>query len=71
MRSLSLLGNHAERPSFARSIASIFARAALRRQRNRLAELEDHLLKDIGISREEALAEAARSDWDAPSHWRG
>jgi len=29
-----------------------------------LEDLDDHLLKDIGISRAEALTEAGRSFWD-------
>ncbi len=37
------------------------------RQRRRLAELSDHQLVDIGITREEAQAEAARPIWDLPS----
>jgi uncharacterized protein YjiS (DUF1127 family) len=45
------------------------ARMALRRTRHRLALLDDHLLRDIGISREAAQAEAARKGWDAPDHW--
>ena len=40
------------------------------RQRRRLAELDDAALRDIGISRADALREAARKPWDAPSHWR-
>jgi len=32
-------------------------------ERRHLAELEDHYLKDIGISRSEALAEAAKPFW--------
>ena len=43
---------------------------ALRRQRKALAELEDHQLNDIGVSREEAETEAARPAWDVPNHWR-
>ena len=43
---------------------------ALWRQRRRLAELDDAALRDIGISRADALREAARKPWDAPSHWR-
>ena len=42
---------------------------ALRRQRRQLAELEDHQLADIGVSRAEAKAEAARPAWDVPAHW--
>ena len=53
----------------------IIARAAaaltLHRQRARLAALDDHMLRDIGLTRDEAAAEAARPVWDVPSHWRG
>jgi len=35
----------------------------LRRQRYALLELDDHQLKDIGISREQALREANKSFW--------
>jgi len=34
------------------------------RQRRHLAELPDHLLEDIGLSRAEAEAEARRRIWD-------
>jgi uncharacterized protein YjiS (DUF1127 family) len=39
------------------------------RQRRHLARLDDHLLRDIGLSRAEAAAEAKRTMWDAPAHW--
>ncbi|MFN5995678.1 MAG: DUF1127 domain-containing protein [Paracoccaceae bacterium] len=45
--------------------------AALARSRRRLIHLDDHLLRDIGLDRADALAEAARPLWDAPSHWKG
>ncbi len=48
----------------------LFEMAALRRERLRLEKLDDHLLKDIGVSRSEADREARRSPWDAPAHWR-
>ena len=44
--------------------------AAIHRQRQALARLDDSALRDIGVSREEALAEAARPVWDAPDNWR-
>jgi uncharacterized protein YjiS (DUF1127 family) len=44
--------------------------AALARSRHGLARLDDHLLRDIGISRNQALAEASRAPWDAPAHWK-
>ena len=39
------------------------------RQRRALARLDDHALDDIGITRAQARAEAARPIWDAPAHW--
>lgn len=38
------------------------------KQRQRLAQLDDNQLKDIGISRSEALAESSRGFWDIPEH---
>lgn len=38
----------------------------LSRGRRELARLEDHLLKDIGVSRDEAEQEARRWFWDDP-----
>jgi uncharacterized protein YjiS (DUF1127 family) len=55
------------RLSFWRRIALAIT---LHRQRNRLLELEDHHLADIGINRETALLEARKMFWDVPSHWR-
>ncbi|MDJ0859540.1 MAG: DUF1127 domain-containing protein [Dinoroseobacter sp.] len=43
---------------------------ALRRQRSALKELDAHLLRDIGVTREEANAESHRSVWDVPATWR-
>ena len=40
------------------------------RERRRLAELPDHILNDIGVTRDQATAEARREIWDAPSHWQ-
>ncbi|WP_431300593.1 DUF1127 domain-containing protein [Tabrizicola sp. BL-A-41-H6] len=52
---------------------SLFAvvRAALevRGQRAHLAKLDDHLLQDVGLTRDDAEAEAGRPIWDPPSHW--
>jgi uncharacterized protein YjiS (DUF1127 family) len=51
-------------------LARFGAILALRRQRARLADLDDHMLRDIGLSRAEAATEAARPFWDVPPHWR-
>lgn len=42
---------------------------AVRRQRVALAQAPDHLLKDMGLTREDALAEADRPVWDVPANW--
>ena len=48
----------------------LFALLSLRRQRGRLRDLPPHMLRDIGLSPEEARAEADRPIWDVPPHWR-
>ncbi len=40
------------------------------RQRRALARLNDAQLRDIGITAEAALSEAARPIWDIPGYWR-
>ncbi|WP_323041414.1 DUF1127 domain-containing protein [Gemmobacter sp.] len=42
---------------------------ALTTQRRQLAALDDALLADIGLTRQQAMTEAARSAWDVPRHW--
>lgn len=39
------------------------------RQRRRLASLDDAMLRDIGLTREAARAEAERPIWDVPQSW--
>ena len=56
------------RPSL---MARLQGALSLHRQRNRLAKLDDTQLKDIGITRTQALTESARPFWDAPDHWQG
>ncbi len=51
-------------------IALLWQLAGLRRQRRMLVRLDDHALRDIGLSRADAQDEAARPIWDVPSHWR-
>ena len=42
---------------------------SLPRQRRALARLDARLLKDIGVTRAQTEAEAARPLWDAPDIW--
>ncbi|MFC3118746.1 DUF1127 domain-containing protein [Jhaorihella thermophila] len=42
----------------------------VRQQRRALRKLDARALEDIGITRAEAEAEAARPLWDAPDTWR-
>ncbi len=44
-------------------------RISTRKQRAALAALDADQLKDLGLSREQALREAKRPVWDAPLHW--
>lgn len=39
------------------------------RSRAHLKALDAHALRDVGISLDEARAEASRAFWDAPRHW--
>lgn len=66
---------HADRIALAvsplRLIRAIGRGAALVRSRRALARLDDHLLRDIGLTRQEANIESRRAPWDAPPHWLG
>jgi uncharacterized protein YjiS (DUF1127 family) len=42
---------------------------AVSRQRRALARLDEARLADLGLTRKEALSEAARPMWDAPRNW--
>jgi uncharacterized protein YjiS (DUF1127 family) len=52
-----------------RSLARLIGLMSLRRSRQSLLELDDRMLRDIGISREQALAEGTRSVWDVNPTW--
>jgi uncharacterized protein YjiS (DUF1127 family) len=47
-----------------RSLATPARMHARRRQRQALLDLDDHLLADIGVSREQALREAHKRFWN-------
>ena len=44
---------------------------AIAEQRRQLAELSDQQLADVGLTRDEALAEAGRPFWDLPANQMG
>jgi uncharacterized protein YjiS (DUF1127 family) len=43
--------------------------SAIRRQRRQLLALDAHMLADIGVTRDEAIAESRETLWNAPNHW--
>ncbi len=49
---------------------SIFDYLALYAERRALGRLDDLALRDLGLTREEADAEASRPVWDVPQTWR-
>lgn len=53
-----------------RVVVTIVAWEELRKTRKSLGKLDDHILRDIGLTRAQAKAEARRSVWDAAPHWR-
>jgi len=59
------------RSLFSRLFGLLDQSAALARQRRDLAALDDKMLRDIGVTRSQAMQEATRPFWDAPRHWRG
>lgn len=50
--------------------SALRAAMALGRQRIALDQLDEHLLDDIGVSRDDARHEAQRPVWDVPENWR-
>ena len=59
-------------PRFSRlpRLAGLADLLALYRQRKQLAALDALQLADIGLTADQAVAEAKRPIWDAPAHWR-
>ena len=60
LRAVSGSGQPGLRTHFARLIAALRRRAERRRQYRALSELNDHLLADIGVTREERARELER-----------
>ncbi|HRK43668.1 MAG TPA: DUF1127 domain-containing protein [Gemmobacter sp.] len=53
-----------------RLLDSLIRRDTEARSRHRLARLEPHLLRDIGMTADEVAALAKAPEWDAPAHWK-
>lgn len=52
-----------------RMLALVWVALTLRRSRRSLLEIDDRILRDIGISPDAARAEARRPVWDVPQRW--
>lgn len=48
----------------------VLAMLSARRSRQELARLDDDLLRDAGLTRDQAAREIARPFWDVPRNWR-
>ncbi len=59
----------ARRPAPIPMLAWLQKALALRRQRLQLARMDAAQLRDIGLTAEQARAEAKRPVWDVPAHW--
>ena len=70
MRMLSLAQSAPARPTITRLLYALPRLFALRRERRALLRLDDHMLRDVGLTRDAALSETARPVWDAPLAWR-
>lgn len=70
----TLVSDDADTPKKTGLLTGVLARVRrwrqLSRQRRELAQLSDEILKDIGLSRADALREAGRRFWDDPASRR-
>ncbi len=62
--------HHSCKPAKRSFVSLVLQALSVMRQRRKLAQLDDAALKDIGITRAEASAEADRFFWDAPQIWK-
>ncbi|RBW45350.1 hypothetical protein DS901_03780 [Loktanella sp. D2R18] len=51
-------------------LAHIITAFGVARQRHQLRNLDDRLLRDVGITRAQAMQEASKAPWDAPQNWK-
>ena len=50
-------------------VSRVMQLLTISRERHALKDMDEHILKDIGISRTAAEQEANRPAWDAPNRW--
>lgn len=58
------------RPLWLRLLQLLVRRDGSARARHHLSQLEPHMLRDIGLTPEEAQALSQAPEWDAPAHWK-
>jgi len=51
------------------ALAALAAAFRIRRERDTLAGLSEHMLRDIGVTRDQARRESMRRLWDLPADW--
>ena len=67
---MTYLSNTRTKTAFRRTArVSLLDLFSLARQRRELANLSEHMLTDIGKTRNDAEVEARRGFWDVPDHW--
>lgn len=64
-----LTATHRAIPARRSVLSGLKSLFAINRQRQTLRTLDARALDDIGVTRTEADAEAARPFWDAPATW--
>lgn len=70
LHTASLTYRHVQRNgALSRVLQATRLALAARAQRDRLLSLDDSALRDIGLTRQAATAEAQRPIWDVPSAW--
>ena len=51
-------------------VATILSLLSLQKSRHDLSQLDQNMLKDIGLTEFEAESEGKRPIWDVPANWR-
>lgn len=65
----AILATRTAAPRKAGILSRLLTALSIMNERRRLAELDTHALRDLGLSRKEVEKEAQRKIWDAPNRW--